>query len=233
MRQSPCRQTPAALARSPRTGRTCIVGSVKFSGCGSTVPLPSIPDAQAEVGIFRFRASQISVPSPKSFRSALVAVAVLLALVLQGCAQTQVQATPPNGAKRVVVDKTLQMLSAYEGERLVFQSRVSTGRPGRRTPSGDFYAGIKLRMHYSRLYDNAPMPWSVQFNGNFFIHGFTSVPDRPASHGCVRLPLTGDNPAKWFFDWVEPGTPIAVTGEWAGKPKPQPSPKPPVEPDAQ
>jgi lipoprotein-anchoring transpeptidase ErfK/SrfK len=64
------------------------------------------------------------------------------------------------------------------------------------------------------------MPWSVQVNGNYFIHGFTSVPDRPASHGCIRLPLTGDNPAKRFFDWVAPGTPIEITGDWAGKPRP-------------
>jgi lipoprotein-anchoring transpeptidase ErfK/SrfK len=94
---------------------------------------------------------------------------------------------------------------------------------GRRTPSGKFTAGVKLRMHYSRLYDNAPMPYSVQVNGNYFIHGFTSVPDRPASHGCIRVPLTGENPAKLFFEWVEPGTPIEITGEWS---PPPPPPKP-------
>jgi lipoprotein-anchoring transpeptidase ErfK/SrfK len=146
-------------------------------------------------------------------------LAVLLALTFRGLAQEQGQATATAGAKRVVIDKTVQRLFAYEGDRLVLESRVSTGRGGRRTPSGNFTVGIKLRMHYSRLYDNAPMPWSVQVNGNFFIHGFTYVPDRPASHGCIRLPLDGDNPAKTFFDWVETGTPVTITGEWAGKPR--------------
>jgi lipoprotein-anchoring transpeptidase ErfK/SrfK len=144
----------------------------------------------------------------------------LLSAALQGCAQTQAQEPAAAVAKRVVVDKTTQTLVAYEGDKVVIQSRVSTGRAGRRTPSGNFTAGEKHRMHYSRLYDNAPMPWSVQVNGNYFIHGFSSVPDRPASHGCIRMPLTGDNPAKRFFDWVEPGTPIVITGEWAGKPRP-------------
>ena len=144
----------------------------------------------------------------------------LLGLSLQGCAQTQTHGSPPAGPKRVVIDKTTQTLIAYEGDKVFLQSRVSTGRMGRRTPSGSYTAGEKHRMHYSRLYDNAPMPWSVQVQGNYFIHGFTSVPDRPASHGCIRLPLTGDNPAKRFFDWMETGTPIVITGEWAAKPRP-------------
>jgi lipoprotein-anchoring transpeptidase ErfK/SrfK len=55
------------------------------------------------------------------------------------------------------------------------------------------------------------MPWSVQVRGNIFIHGFTVVPDYPASHGCIRMPLTGSNPAKKFFHWVEPGTPIKIS----------------------
>ena len=66
----------------------------------------------------------------------------LLALTSQGCAQTQIEGETPGGKKRVVIDKARQVLLAYEGERLVFQSRVSTGRAGRRTPSGDFTAGI-------------------------------------------------------------------------------------------
>ncbi len=141
--------------------------------------------------------------------------------LVSACAQTASESAPA-GPKRVVVDKTKQELTAYEGERVVMQSRVSTGRPGRRTPSGNFVAGEKHRMHYSRLFDNAPMPFSVQINGNYFIHGFSSVPNYPASHGCVRVPLTGDNPAKRFFEWVETGTPIEVIGEWV---PPAPPPK--------
>ncbi len=122
-----------------------------------------------------------------------------------------------NRAKRVVIDKTTQTLRAYEGERLVLQSRVSTGKWDRSTPRGQFTAGEKYRMHYSRLYHNAPMPFSVEVTGNVFIHGYTEVPARPASHGCIRLPLDHGNPARQFYEWVEPGTPIEIIGSWEGR----------------
>ncbi len=145
-------------------------------------------------------------------------VGFLLAAILSGCAQTEKRSEPsePSGPKRVVIDKTHQMLRAYEGEQLILESRISTGREGRRTPNGQFNVGVKWRMHYSTLYNDAPMPYSVQVSGNYFVHGYSSVPNRPASHGCIRLPLTGSNPAREFFEWVEPGTPIAIVGRWQG-----------------
>jgi lipoprotein-anchoring transpeptidase ErfK/SrfK len=112
--------------------------------------------------------------------------------------------------KRVEINLTEQRLRAYEGRRLVLNTNISSGR-NRATPTGRFKAGYKDADHYSSLYHNAPMPWSVQVSGNIFIHGFSSVPDYPASHGCIRLPLTGRNPAKRFFEWVEAGTPILIS----------------------
>ena len=70
----------------------------------------------------------------------------------------------------------------------MLDSHISSGQEGRKTPPGDFRAGpVKSPMHRSRLYDNAPMPWSVQVHENIFIHGFRKVPRHPASHGCIRL----------------------------------------------
>lgn len=113
-------------------------------------------------------------------------------------------------AKRVEVSLGNQQLQAWQGHRLVLRTRISSGRGGS-TPRGEFHAGpFKARMHYSSRYHNAAMPWSVQVNGNIFIHGFASVPDYPASHGCIRLPLTGGNPARWFYEWVENGTPVSI-----------------------
>ncbi|MGZ2979342.1 L,D-transpeptidase, partial [Pseudomonas aeruginosa] len=88
------------------------------------------------------------------------------------------------------VDQRTLTMTARQGELIVLQNRVSTGRPGHRTPNGHFIAGPRERMHYSRLYENAPMPYSVQVNGNVFIHGFSSVPSYPASHGCIRMPIS-------------------------------------------
>src|SRR5436190_7443621 len=125
----------------------------------------------------------------------------------------------PFANKRVEVDLSNQRLRAYQGARLVLDSAISTGREGKKTPSGEFTAGpVKSRMHRSRLYHNAPMPWSVQVHENIFIHGFRKVPRRPASHGCIRLPLTGANPAKWFYNWIDLGTPISIKGHWPAAP---------------
>jgi len=121
----------------------------------------------------------------------------------------------PFANKRVEVDLANQRLRAYQGSRLVLDSAISTGREGKKTPPGEFKAGpVKSRMHRSRLYHNAPMPWSVQVHENIFIHGFRKVPRRPSSHGCIRLPLTGANPAKWFYNWIDLGTPVSIKGHW-------------------
>lgn len=115
-----------------------------------------------------------------------------------------------NSPKQVEVSLAQQELRAWQGARLVLQTHISSGRNGR-TPAGIFTAGpFRSRMHRSSLYHNAPMPWSVQINGNVFIHGFTEVPDYPASHGCIRVPLDRGNPAKFFFEWVDNGTPVVV-----------------------
>ncbi len=121
------------------------------------------------------------------------------------------------GAKRVEVDCATQRLRAWQGDTLLLDTPVSTGRAGRRTPTGEFAAGpYKARIHYSSLYNEAPMPFSVQVTGNIFIHGFSSVPRYPASHGCIRVPLNAGNPAQWFYEWIDRGTPIRIKGLWQG-----------------
>ncbi|MCW5938946.1 MAG: L,D-transpeptidase family protein [Fimbriimonadaceae bacterium] len=118
--------------------------------------------------------------------------------------------------QRVEVSLKQQTLRAWQGERLVMETPISSGRKGHRTPSGSFKAGpYKSRMHYSRLYNNSPMPWSVQINGHVFIHGYSSVPRYPASHGCIRMPLWGPNAARWFYNWVKVGTSVEVRQDFS------------------
>ncbi|MGB0154944.1 MAG: L,D-transpeptidase [Verrucomicrobiales bacterium] len=115
----------------------------------------------------------------------------------------------PKG-KRVEINLTDQKLRAYEGKRLVMQTKISSGK-NRGTPTGNFRAGpYKNEMHYSSLYENAPMPWSTQVSGHIFIHGYSIVPSYPASHGCIRVPISGRNPAKRLYKWLDVGTPIRI-----------------------
>jgi lipoprotein-anchoring transpeptidase ErfK/SrfK len=114
------------------------------------------------------------------------------------------------GPKRVEIDLTSQTLRAYEGNRVVLKTNISSGRNGA-TPTGNFKAGpYKAADHYSSLYHNAHMPWSVQIHGHIFIHGYSSVPDYPASHGCIRVPISGTNPAKRLYHWLDTGTPVRI-----------------------
>jgi lipoprotein-anchoring transpeptidase ErfK/SrfK len=67
--------------------------------------------------------------------------------------------------------------------------RVSTGKPGYRTPTGTFTPRRLERTWYSSKYDNAPMPYSVFFLGGYAVHGTNATGSlgRAVSHGCVRL----------------------------------------------
>lgn len=141
-----------------------------------------------------------------------LALGLLQALLLG--LDSSINTPAPPTVKRVEIDKSSQCLRAYENSRLVIESRVSTGR-NNSTPNGRYRVVQKERMHYSKRYRNAPMPYSVQYSGHYFIHGFDYVPDIPSSHGCIRVPLIHENPARQFFEWVELGTPIDVLGEWS------------------
>jgi len=67
--------------------------------------------------------------------------------------------------------------------------RVSTARPGYRTPVGTFRPTAIFRYHASTIYSGSPMPYSIFFLRGYAIHGSydTKYLGRPASHGCVRL----------------------------------------------
>jgi lipoprotein-anchoring transpeptidase ErfK/SrfK len=67
---------------------------------------------------------------------------------------------------------------------------VSTARAPYATPTGSFQPIRLERSWYSRVYNNAPMPYAIFFHYGFAVHGTnqTAALGRPASHGCVRLP---------------------------------------------
>jgi lipoprotein-anchoring transpeptidase ErfK/SrfK len=92
-------------------------------------------------------------------------------------------------ALRVVVDISDQQMVVEWDHHPIHRWPVSTARPGKWTPRGTFHPQTLVRMHYSSLYNNAPMPWSIFFRGNYAIHGTDQVKKlgTPASAGCIRL----------------------------------------------
>jgi len=112
-----------------------------------------------------------------------------------------------SGAQRVVVSLSDQLAYLYRGDRLVAVSTISSGQPGRDTPTGTFSILSKSPMHHSKKYDNAPMPFA-QFVTDYGVALHAGYnPGVPASHGCVRLPPAF---AKKLFSVTDVGTPVYI-----------------------
>ena len=93
-----------------------------------------------------------------------------------------------SGPARVVVSLSDQRAYLYRGSQLVAMSTISSGKPGKDTPTGIFPILAKETLHRSKKYNDAPMPFMQRIDDfGIALHaGF--IPGHPASHGCVRLP---------------------------------------------
>jgi L,D-transpeptidase-like protein len=90
----------------------------------------------------------------------------------------------------IIIDKLAQKMTVTVNGEDRYTWPVSTGRDGYDTPSGDFQPFRMEKDHFSREWDDAPMPNSIFFTKiGHAIHGTYEVRNlgRPASHGCVRL----------------------------------------------
>ncbi|MER3544697.1 MAG: hypothetical protein C4311_08845 [Chloroflexota bacterium] len=106
-----------------------------------------------------------------------------------------------------------QTLAAYEGDRMVYATLVSSGLPQWSTPRGltriwwklraAKISGAQGRADYYFLED---VPWIMYFNRAVALHG-AYWHDRFGyvhSHGCVNL---APRDARWLFDWTTPSVP--------------------------
>jgi hypothetical protein len=117
--------------------------------------------------------------------------------------------------KWIEIDLFEQTLAAYEGDRMVYATLVSSGLPWWQTTTGLFKIWIKVRQAkmsgrdgYPDYYFLEDVPWTMYFNDNFALHG-AYWHDRfgiKHSHGCVNLAPAD---AQWLFEWT---TPTGTTG---------------------
>src|SRR5512135_934218 len=113
-------------------------------------------------------------------RSLLVAATTLM-LFAAGAAQAKVSIT---------VDKDAQMMTVAVDGVDRYHWPVSTGNPSHETPNGSFRTFRMEADHFSKEFDDAPMPHSIFFTKiGHAIHGTESERSLglPVSHGCVRL----------------------------------------------
>jgi hypothetical protein len=88
----------------------------------------------------------------------------------------------------------------------IFTTRISTGRAGFTTPTGEYAITNKHRDWTSTLY-HASMPYFLRLScGAFGLHqGY--VPDYPASHGCIRVP---EGKAAKLFAMTQTGDRVTI-----------------------
>ncbi len=127
----------------------------------------------------------------------------------------QVMLRPDLGPTHSEVDLDRQVLLVFEGGALELATHVSTGS-GRHycenghcgtavTPTGDYRYQRRISGWRTSALGQLFNP--IYFTGGFAVHGAPSVPNYPASHGCVRIPM---HIAAYFPGMVANGEPVAV-----------------------
>lgn len=187
------RHDPAAVAQQPTilrsVGRQCYAHHASFHLYRAD--LRQRPNSTQAIQKAGQRRSQRPTES-KMMRIRIAAFGVLMLLAADE-AQARVL---------IVVDKNSQTMVVSVDDVERYQWPVSTGKPSHETPNGQFRAFRMEEDHYSKEFDDAPMPHSIFFTrSGHAIHGTDSV-DRlgsPASHGCVRLSRKTLRPcSRWF-----------------------------------
>ena len=118
------------------------------------------------------------------------------------------------GATFVEADLSQMIVRVYKNGAVEREFKILTkGREGSwwETPAGVYRIETKEETHFSS-FGQVYQPWSMAFQGNFFIHGWPHYPDgTPVSSqfsgGCIRL---SNEDAKAVYDLVDVGTPIIV-----------------------
>ncbi|MGI5840855.1 MAG: L,D-transpeptidase [Patescibacteria group bacterium] len=129
--------------------------------------------------------------------------------------------------KRIEVDLTTQMLSAYENNKLVYNFLISTGKWDR-TPTGTFKIWAKIlsqkmsggskelgtyyylpNVPYILFFYNDKVPKHVGYSihGTYWHNNFGV----PMSHGCVNMKTPE---AEMIFNWADYDTPITIFGKY-------------------
>lgn len=118
---------------------------------------------------------------------------------------TVVPGTPCLSTARACIDLSARRTWLLAGGKVVYgPAPITSGRAGWRTPPGTFRVSFKSINHKSSIFGNAPMPYSVFFNGGIAFHqGSLSV----LSHGCIHLSRAA---AQTYFGTLQRGDVVQV-----------------------
>jgi hypothetical protein len=108
----------------------------------------------------------------------------------------------PHDGVHVEGNLSKQLLALIYGKRVYRIYPISSGKPSTPTVLGHFHV-------YTRTPGYLPdgMYFSSFFYRGYAIHGYDPAPDYPASHGCMRVPITD---AISIYDWLNYGNVVDV-----------------------
>ncbi len=137
------------------------------------------------------------------------------------------------GEKWIDVNLSTQSLVAYEGDKPVYATLVSSGRHDDKDPTKDHrtkMGSFRIReKHISATMDDdsasdgpysiQDVPWIMYFNGSYALHGafWHSAFGHERSHGCVNMT---PHDAKEIFAWAGPTLPQGWHGVRATRENP-------------
>lgn len=117
-------------------------------------------------------------------------------------------AAPASGKLVITVDLEARVISAFRDGHEIGTAVALLGTQKHPTPLGNFPVLNKSREHFSRKYNNAPMPHSLWLtNTGIAIHG-SPVMNGYASHGCIGVP---DEFAAKLFAATKRGDRVIIT----------------------
>ena len=141
-------------------------------------------------------------------------------------AATLLFASPANAQiftteKMITVDLGSQKLTAWDGGKVQYETKVSTGMNLTPTVKGSFKIYWKTPMQdmrgpspYKNIYPSGRylvknVPHVMYFHEGYAIHGayWHNNFGRVASHGCVNVPLKA---AEWLYNFAPSGTRVEV-----------------------
>lgn len=133
-------------------------------------------------------------------------------LVVGGSSQgADLTYAPPTGIKRIDVNLAAQTLTAWDGDRIVLNTLISSGTAYAPTVTGRYRIGNKypVQRMIGPGYDIPDVPSVMYFWEDYALHGayWHNNFGTPMSHGCVHL---RPSEAEYLFAWADVGTEVYV-----------------------
>ena len=113
----------------------------------------------------------------------------------------------PAGPVVIIVSLPDQVMYVHRNGVRIGRSTVSTGKPGKRTPTGVFTVLQKKVSHESNIYKGAKMPHMQRLTWSGIAMHAGQLPGYPASAGCVRMP---EDFAKKLYSVTSNGTTVII-----------------------